>query len=506
MLDLGYVRANLSAVEEKLRVRGMDPAVVFGDFITIDQRRRDAITHVETNRAFLNAISSSYEDARKKKQEGVLRDVLVEIFKRFRIADFLPKELLVDSIGQSITYKVLSLQVQKYKEEIGQLEKIVEATDLELRNILQAIPNFPQDSVPIGKSEHDNHVEKIWDGDEKLTTEGNPDTAYIPAAPSFPALPHWEIGERLGILDFERAAKISGSRFVVHFGQGARLERALANFMLDLHTREHGYTEVLPPYMVNSKSLFGTGQLPKFAEDLFHCDDKGPYEPGKFQDGDHWMIPTAEVPVTNLFRDETLDESQLTTSFCAYTPCFRSEAGSYGKDVRGMIRQHQFQKVELVKFCRPEDSNAEHEQLTRDAEAVLERLGLPYRRMLLCTGDMGFSSAKTYDLEVWLPGQNLYREISSCSNFEAFQARRANIRFRPSGAAQGKAKKSEFVHTLNGSGLAVGRTYLAVLENYQQADGTVRIPEALLPYMNDPSKPCAEWETQIAPQQHTGRS
>jgi seryl-tRNA synthetase len=349
-------------------------------------------------------------------------------------------------------------------------------------------------------------VEKVWDGSEKLNGDDKHDKDYQPPACAFPVLPHWEIGERLGILDFERAAKISGSRFVVHFGQGARLERALANFMLDLHTREHGYTEVLPPYMVNSKSLFGTGQLPKFAEDLFHCDDKSPYEPGKFQDGDHWLIPTAEVPVTNLFRDETLDEAQLTTSFCAYTPCFRSEAGSYGKDVRGMIRQHQFQKVELVKFCRPDDSNAEHERLTRDAEAVLERLGLPYRRMLLCTGDMGFASAKTYDLEVWLPGQNLYREISSCSNFEAFQARRANIRFRPSGAAQGKAKKSEFVHTLNGSGLAVGRTYLAVLENYQQADGTVRIPEALLPYMNDPSKSRAEWETTIAPQRHTGRS
>jgi seryl-tRNA synthetase len=357
------------------------------------------------------------------------------------------------------------------------------APEFDWKSLLSAVPNLPQDSVPIGKSEHDNVVEKVWG--EK------PDFAFA-------AQPHWEIGERLGILDFERAAKISGSRFVVHYGQGARLERALANFMLDLHTREHGYTEVLPPYMVNSKSLFGTGQLPKFADDLFHCDDKGAYEPGKFQDGDHWLIPTAEVPVTNLFRDETLDEAQLTTSFCAYTPCFRSEAGSYGKDVRGMIRQHQFQKVELVKFCRPDDSNAEHERLTRDAERVLELLGLPYRRMLLCTGDMGFASARTYDLEVWLPGQNLYREISSCSNFEAFQARRANIRFKPSGSAQGKAKKSEFVHTLNGSGLAVGRTYLAVLENYQQADGTVRIPDALLPYMNG--------ESVIAPQKQMGRS
>ena len=250
--------------------------------------------------------------------------------------------------------------------------------------------------------------------------------------------------------------------------------------MLDLHTREHGYTEVLPPSLVNSKSLFGTGQLPtKFAEDLFHCDDKGPYQTGIYQDNDHWLIPTAEVPVTNLYRDEILEEAQLPISFCAYTPCFRGEAGSYGKDVRGMIRQHQFQKVELVKFTRPENSNAEHESLTRHAETVLERLGLPYRRMLLCTGDMGFSSSKTYDLEVWLPGQNLYREISSCSNFEAFQARRANIRYRPAGA-----KKSEFLHTLNGSGLAIGRTYLAILENYQQADGTVRVPEALVPYMN----------------------
>jgi seryl-tRNA synthetase len=280
------------------------------------------------------------------------------------------------------------------------------------------------------------------------------------------------------ILDFERAAKISGSRFTVHFNQGARLERALANFMLDLHTREHGYTEVLPPAMVNSKSLYGTGQLPKFAEDLFHCDDKGAYEAGRYVENDHWMIPTAEVPVTNIFRDETLDDADLTVNFCAYTSCFRSEAGSYGKDVRGLIRQHQFQKVELVKFCRPADSEVEHERLTRDAETVLERLGLPYRRMLLCTGDMGFASAKTYDLEVWLPGQATYREISSCSNFEAFQARRANIRFKAAGA-----KKAEFVHTLNGSGLAVGRTYLAVLENYQQADGSVRVPEALVPYM-----------------------
>lgn len=472
MLDLAYVRANLPVVEEKLRARGADPASVLGNFSQLDTHRRLAITEAESLAANRKNLSETFG---RLKREG--NDT-----------------------------EQLTAQLNVLKAKVEQLEALAEDADAKLRTLLQSLPNLPQDSVPIGPDERSNRIEKVWDDGEKLTADGSPDTAYTPAAPAFPAQPHWEIGERLGILDFERAAKISGSRFVVHFGQGARLERALANFMLDLHTREHGYTEVLPPYMVNSKSLFGTGQLPKFAEDLFHCDDKGAFEPGKFQDGDHWLIPTAEVPVTNLFRDETLDESQLTTSFCAYTPCFRSEAGSYGKDVRGMIRQHQFQKVELVKFCKPEDSNAEHERLTRDAEEVLERLGLPYRRMLLSTGDMGFASAKTYDLEVWLPGQNLYREISSCSNFEAFQARRANIRFRPSGSAQGKSKKSEFVHTLNGSGLAVGRTYLAVLENYQQADGTVRIPEALLPYMNDPSKPRAEWETAIAPRKHTGRS
>ena len=450
MLDLGYVRANLAVVEEKLRARGADPAVVLGDFATIDQTRRDTITQAETLKAQRNKLSEEIAKLRRA--------------------------------GQDATE--LTEQTKTLKASGDALETAAATADEQLRTLLQNIPNLPQDSVPVGKSEHDNRVEKTWDGSEKPAD-------YTPAPPAFTALPHWEIGERLGILDFERAAKISGSRFVVHFGQGARLERALANFMLDLHTREHGYTEVLPPYMVNSKSLFGTGQLPKFAEDLFHCDDKGAYEAGNFQENDHWMIPTAEVPVTNLFRDETLDESQLTTSFCAYTPCFRSEAGSYGKDVRGMIRQHQFQKVELVKFTHPDKSNEEHERLTRDAEMVLERLGLPYRRMLLCTGDMGFSSSKTYDLEVWLPGQNLYREISSCSNFETFQARRANIRFRPA-----KSKKSEYVHTLNGSGLAVGRTYLAVLENYQQADGTVRIPDALVPYMNG--------ETMIVPQTHTG--
>jgi seryl-tRNA synthetase len=430
MIDLAFVRGNLALVEEKLRARGMDPAVALGNFAAIDRERRDAITQVETLKAQRNKLT---EEIAKLRKSGA------------------------DASGQTEETRVL-------KSEVESLETVAMTADERLREIMQTLPNLPQGSVPVGKDEHGNREEKVWGEKPKF---------------DFAAKPHWELGEALGILDFNRAAKIAGSRFVVHFGQGARLERALANFMLDLHTREHGYTEVLPPNMVNSKSLFGTGQLPKFAEDLFHCDDKGPYQPGEFQDSDHWLIPTAEVPVTNLFRDETLDESHLTISYCAYTPCFRSEAGSYGKDVRGMIRQHQFQKVELVKFVTPEKSNEEHEALTRHAETVLEKLGLPYRRMLLCTGDMGFASSKTYDLEVWLPGQNLYREISSCSNFEAFQARRANIRYRPSGA-----KKSEFLHTLNGSGLAIGRTYLAILENYQQADGTIKVPDALVPYMN----------------------
>jgi seryl-tRNA synthetase len=429
MIDLAFVRANLPVVEEKLRARGMDPAVALGDFAAIDRERRDAITQVETLKARRNKLTEEIARLRKSGADAT-----------------------------AVTEETRSL-----KAEVDALESRATIADERLQSILQTIPNLPQDSVPVGSDEHGNVAEKYW-GDK-------PTFDFTPK-------PHWELGEALNILDFNRAAKISGSRFVVHFGAGARLERALANFMLDLHTREHEYTEVLPPYMVNSKSLFGTSQLPKFSEDLFHCDDKGPFT-GELQDGDHWLIPTAEVPVTNLLRDETIDESQLSISFCAYTPCFRSEAGSYGKDVRGMIRQHQFQKVELVKFTTPEKSDSEHEALTRHAETVLERLGLPYRRMLLCTGDMGFASSKTYDLEVWLPGQGLYREISSCSNFTDFQARRANIRYRPAGA-----KKSEYLHTLNGSGLAVGRTYLAILENYQQPDGSIKVPEALVPYMN----------------------
>lgn len=429
MLDLAFVRANLPAVEAALRARNADPAALLGDFSTIDRRRRDAITEAETLKAQRNRLS---EEIGKLKRTGQDATELTEQAQGMR----------------------LHAEVLEQKASMG---------DAELRVILEALPNLPMRDVPVGADEHGNVLVKTW---------GTPPTF------DFTPKSHWELGEALNILDFDRAAKISGSRFVVHYGAGARLERALANFMLDLHQRDHGYTEVLPPSVVNSKSLFGTGQLPKFAADLFHCDDKGEYLAGELQDNDHWLIPTAEVPVTNLFRDETLDEAALSISLCAYTPCFRSEAGSYGRDVRGMIRQHQFQKVELVKFTTPDKSAAEHEQLTEDAEDVLQQLGLPYRRMLLCTGDMGFSAAKTYDLEVWLPGQGLYREISSCSNFESFQARRANIRYRPAGA-----KKSEFVHTLNGSGLAIGRTYLAILENYQQSDGTIRIPEALVPYM-----------------------
>jgi len=429
MHDLAFVRANLPLVDEKLRLRGVDPGLLKG-FADLDTARRSAITEAETLKAQRNALSAEF--ARLKREGG---DVAL-----------------------------VAAQTTSLKEKTELFEARAAEADLKLRELLESLPNLPHDSVPAGTSEHDNVVQKTWG--EILTFD-------------FPAKPHWEIGEELGILDFERAAKISGARFVLQLGSGARLERALANFMLDLHTREHGYVEVLPPSLVNSKSLYGTGQLPKFAEDLFHADDKGPYVPGQLQDSDHWLIPTAEVPVTNIFRDEVIDLTSGPISFTAYTSCYRSEAGSHGKDTRGMIRQHQFQKVELVKFATPETSYAEHEALTHHAETVLELLGLPYRRMLLCTGDMGFSAAKTYDLEVWLPGQQTYREISSCSNFESFQARRANIRYKPEGA-----KKAEFVHTLNGSGLAVGRTYLAILENYQQADGSVRIPEALQPYMN----------------------
>src|SRR5580692_181465 len=431
MLDLGFVRGNLEKVEEKLRARGADPAALLGDFRALDLRRREAITQAEQLKARRNELSQRVGALKKSGQDATA---------------------VMD-------------ETRALKEKLDELDKSAAELDEEMRLSLARIPNLTRDEVPTGLSEADNVTVKSWG--EK------PNFDFTPK-------PHWELGESLGILDLERAAKLSGARFAVYMGAGARLERALIGFMLDMHTEKHGYTEVLPPFMVNSKSLYGTGQLPKFAEDLFRCSDADAEAAarGEYKDSDHWLIPTAEVPVTNLYRDEILDEARLPISLTAYTPCFRAEAGAAGKDTRGIIRQHQFQKVELVKFTRPEESDAEHEKLTRNAEEILELLDLPYRRVLLCAGDTGFSSAKTYDLEVWLPGQNLYREISSCSNFDAFQARRANIRFKPGGKG-----KNEFVHTLNGSGLAVGRTWLAVLENYQQADGSVAIPDALLPYM-----------------------
>jgi len=446
MLDLQFVRANLELVEAKLRARGADPAALLGDFHALDRARRDAITASEQAKARRNELSQ---------QVGALMKA-----------------------GNKEQAAPLQEETRQLKDKLDELDKTAASLDDQLRLSLASIPNLTRDEVPAGKSEEDNVVIKTH----------LPDAAH--RTWDFTPKPHWEIGESLGILDLERAAKLSGARFAVYMGAGARLERALINFMLDFHTANHGYTEVLPPFMVNSKSLFGTGQLPKFADDLFRCSDADAdaVACGEFKDNDHWLIPTAEVPVTNLYRDEILDEVRLPICFTAYTPCFRAEAGAAGKDTRGIIRQHQFQKVELVKFTRPQDSDREHECLTRDAEEILEALDLPYRRVLLCTGDTGFSSAKTFDLEVWLPGQQLYREISSCSNFEGFQARRANIRFRPGsieskGTGGSPKAKPEFVHTINGSGLAVGRTWLAILENYQQADGSVLIPEALRPYM-----------------------
>src|SRR6266700_802091 len=420
MLDLSFVRDNLPLLEEKLRQRGMDPAEVLKDFREIDTQRRQAITQMETLKAERNRAS---EDIARLKKSGQDASSQVE-------------------------------QTKALREKSQELEKAAEEQDARLRQILTSLPNLPHASVPLGQGADDNKEVRRWGTPPKL---------------DFAPKPHWELGEQLGVLDLERATKLTGARFAVYWDLGAKLERALANFMLDLHTREHGYTEVLPPYLVNSESMYGTGQLPKFADDSFRV---------PHGEKDLWLIPTAEVPVTNLYRDEVLDAARLPICLTAYTPCFRSEAGSYGKDVRGIIRQHQFQKVELVKFCRPEDSYQQLEKLTQHAETILQKLGLHYRVVALSTADLGFSSAKTYDIEVWLPGQQLFREISSCSNFEAFQARRANIRYRPEGK-----NKTEFVHTLNGSGLAVGRTWLAILENYQQADGTVMIPEALRPYM-----------------------
>ncbi|MFZ1007709.1 MAG: serine--tRNA ligase [Candidatus Sulfotelmatobacter sp.] len=420
MLDLNFVRDNLSRVEEMLRQRGADPAAVLKDFREVDTQRRQAITEAETMKAQRNRAS---EDISKLKKSG-----------------------------QDATAAIA--ETKDLREQIQAREKVATDLDVRLQDILSGIPNLPHASVPVGHSAEDNVEVRCWGSPPKF---------------DFAPKPHWDLGAELGVLDLERAVKLTGARFAVYWDLGAKLERALANFMLDLHTREHGYTEVLPPYLVNSESMYGTGQLPKFASDLFRV---------PHGEKDLWLISTAEVPVTNLYRDEILDAARLPISLTAYTPCFRSEAGSYGKDVRGIIRQHQFQKVELVKFSRPENSYEEHEKLTRNAETILQKLGLHYRTMALCTGDMSASSAKTYDIEVWLPGQQLFREISSCSNFESYQARRANIRYRPEGK-----NKTEFVHTLNGSGLAVGRTWVAIVENYQQADGSVMIPEVLRPYI-----------------------
>jgi seryl-tRNA synthetase len=414
MYDLSFFRNNLDAIAKRLADRPFTLNVE--EFRKLDTERRAALTESERLKAQRNAES---QEIAKLRKSG---------------ADTAEKQAQVRQIGDQTT---------------GLDQKAAEL-DEAFRSLMAGVPNLPHESVPTGHSAEDNvEVRRV----------GTP--------PKFDFEPkaHWDLGPELGILDFERAAKITGARFAVYWDLGAKLERALINFMLDVHTKEHGYKEVLPPFMVNSASLYGTGQLPKFEADLF-----------KLQGTDYYLIPTAEVPVTNLYRDETLDMDSLPIKLVAYTPCFRSEAGSYGRDVRGIIRQHQFQKVELVKFSKPESSYDELEKLTHDAEDILVRLGLPFRTVVLCTGDMGASPAKTYDIEVWLPGQNGYKEISSCSNFEAYQARRASIRGR-------SGKKSEYVHTLNGSGLAVGRTWVAIVENYQQADGSVIVPEALRPYL-----------------------
>ncbi|MGC8720613.1 MAG: serine--tRNA ligase [Thermodesulforhabdaceae bacterium] len=418
MLDIKFVRDHIDEVEAMLRNRQLD--IDLSQFKSLDGRRRELLKEVEQLKHEKNRISDEIAKLKKDKQDTTA---------------------LVEKSRQ------LSQRIEELDKELSQIEE-------QLKEILFFIPNMPHESVAIGKDERDNPVVKVWGEKPQF---------------SFEPKPHWDIGENLGILDFERAARMTGARFALYWGPGAELERALINFMLDMHTTRHGYTEVLPPFIVNSNSLFGTGQLPKFKNDLF-----------KLEGWDYYLVPTAEVPVTNIHAGEILDEDELPKYYTAYTPCFRSEAGSYGKDTRGLIRQHQFNKVELVKIVKPEDSYRELESLLADAESILQALGLHYRVVSLCTGDLGFAASKTYDIEVWLPGQNAYREISSCSNFEDFQARRADIRFRRKGK-----KKTELVHTLNGSGLAVGRTVVAILENYQQEDGSVVIPEALRPYMKN---------------------
>ena len=421
MLDLNYVRENFEAVRAGLAKRGA-VAAALDDFAQADEERRRTIAESDRLNAERNASSREIGSLMKegKREEADARRQAVGDLKR----------------------------------RIAELDQKRDETEARMRELLSTLPNVPHESVPVGTDESANVEIRRWGTKPEF---------------DFEPKDHVDLGTALGILDLERATKITGARFAILNGAGARLERALINFMLELHTREHGYRETLPPFIVNRDSLFGTGQLPKFEEDLFRLDDERGF----------YLVPTAEVPVTNYYREEILEAAQLPMKFVAYTPCFRSEAGSYGKDTRGVIRQHQFEKVEVVKYSLPENSYDELESLTLDAEKVLQLLGLHYRVVVLATGDLGFSNAKTYDIEVWLPSQNAFREISSCSNYEAFQARRANIRFRRAGGS-----KPEFVHTLNGSGLAVGRTWLAVLENYQQADGSIVIPEVLRPYMN----------------------
>jgi len=416
MLDLKFARTNLGAVREMIKHRGYD--LDLSQFEIWDQARRERLTVLEELRHRRNTVS---EEIAVMKKRGADASAVI-------------------------------LEMKRVSSDIKDKEKDLSQLVTQLNDLLMVIPNMPHESVVVGENERDNPVIREWGDIPKM---------------GFEPRSHWEIGEGLGILDFARAAKLAGARFALYRGLGAKLERALINFMLDIHTNEHGYTEVLPPFMVNSASMTGTGQLPKFKADLF-----------KIEDWDYYLIPTAEVPVTNIHRDEILPEEELPIYYVAYTPCFRSEAGSYGKDTRGLIPQHQFNKVELVKFTTPETSYEELEKLTNDAEEILKRLKLPYRVVSLCTGDLGFSAAKTYDLEVWLPGQSLYREISSCSNFDDFQARRAGIRFKRNGNSG-----TDLVNTLNGSGLAVGRTLVAILENYQHADGSVSIPDALKDYM-----------------------
>lgn len=421
MLDLKFIRENIDQTQKMLRDRKLD--MDLAPLVELDENRRGILREVEELKHRRNVASEQISLAKREKQDA---SQLIE-------------------------------EMKDVAQRIKGMDQELTAIEQRMNEVLLLIPNMPHESVVVGQDERDNPVVKTWG-----------------KSPVFDFEPknHWDIGESLGILDFERAAKITGARFALYWGMGAALERALINFMLDTHTKLHGYTEVLPPFIVNSSSLIGTGQLPKFKEDLF-----------KLEGRDYYLIPTAEVPVTNIHMNEVLEEEALPKHFTAYTPCFRSEAGSYGKDTRGLIRQHQFNKVELVKLVKPETSYEELESLLLNAETILQKLGLHYRVVSLCTGDLGFSASKTYDIEVWLPGQNTYREISSCSNFEDFQARRANIRFR----RQGKSK-AEFVHTLNGSGLAVGRTLVAVLENFQQKDGSVLVPPILQPYLGNIEK------------------